>query len=409
MLNQTFSSKSFLRLLHKRDVINYHLGEGVEDYTQKLEVAAASITGDGFQFSMFKNYDLSHGAVISPSCLQDDFALRKLNDNIKRVFNVKTIDRNRIIPQVKVLLAETGEYWLQKLDLKRFFESINRQKVLRIICDDPRLSYESKRILEKLFTCPDVLKGTGLPRGISLSSTLSELYMQKFDTACRMLNQCYFYTRYVDDIILLFHEEPKNVLTDLEEQLPPGLSFNTEKCAFLHRPKKGPVVMSDGLQCVTYLGYEFTYVPAGPKKASDLQVGIASKKIKKIKTRIALSLFDYCKNKNYDLLKNRLRFIASNYRIGQDSGSGNLYAGIHYNHSMIDPTRLADLKSIDGFIRSAVFSKNGSLGKRLSPLLDISQRRELCRFSVFHGHQHKIVRAFEASEFCEIKSIWNHV
>lgn len=409
MLNQTFSSKNFLRLLQKRDVINYDLGEGVEDYTQKLEAIAATITGDSFQFSPFKKYDLSHGSVISPSCLQDDFALRKLNDNIKRVFNVKTIDRNRIIPQVKVLLAETGEYWLQKLDLKRFFESISRQEVLRIICDDPRLSYESKKILEKLFASPDVLKGTGLPRGISLSSTLSELYMQKFDTACRMLDKCYFYTRYVDDIILLFHEDPKNVLDELAAKLPPGLTFNAEKCAFLHRPKRGQVVMSNGAQCVTYLGYEFTYVQAGANKASELQAGIASKKIEKIKTRIALSLFDYCKNQNYELLKNRLRFIASNYRIGQDSGSGNLYAGIHYNHSMIDKARLADLRSIDGFIRSAIFSKKGSLGKRLNPLLDIRQRRELCRFSLFHGHQHKIVRAFEPSEFYDIKSIWNHV
>ncbi|UUZ63234.1 hypothetical protein LP417_26855 [Polaromonas sp. P1-6] len=151
MLNQTFSSKSFMRLLHKRDVINYALGEGVVEYAEKLGAAAVSITRDEFQFSPFKKYDLSHGAVISPSCLQDDFALRKLNDNIKRVFNVKTIDRNRIIPQVKVLLAETGEYWLQKLDLKKFFESINRQEILKIICDDPRLSYESKKLLEKLF------------------------------------------------------------------------------------------------------------------------------------------------------------------------------------------------------------------------------------------------------------------
>ncbi|UUZ63235.1 hypothetical protein LP417_26860 [Polaromonas sp. P1-6] len=169
------------------------------------------------------------------------------------------------------------------------------------------------------------------------------------------------------------------------------------------------MVMSDGLQSVTYLGYEFAFVPMAPNKASDLQVGIASKKIKKIKTRIALSLFDYCKNKDYSLLKSRLRFIASNYRIGQDSGSGNLYAGIHYNHSMIDSSRLADLNSIDSFVRHAIFSKKGSLGKRLSTLLDINQKRELCRFSLLHGHQQKIVRTFEASEFYKIKSIWNHV
>lgn len=409
MLNQNFSSKNFLRLLHKRDIIKYDLGGGITEYAQKLEPIAQTIAEDRFQFSTFKRYTLSHGSVISPSCLQDEMVLRKLNDNIKRVFNVKTIDRNRIIPQIKVLLAETGEFWLQKLDIQKFFESIDRGEILRAVCDDPRLSYESKRLLEKLFATSDVNKEAGLPRGISLSSTLSELYMQKFDGACRALDSCYFYARYVDDIVLLFHEKPKAPLDSLAKQLPAGLVFNLEKCSFLHRPAKGPVLMSNGMQAVTYLGYEFNYVSRNPNKPSELQVGIALKKIKKIKTRIMLALFDFCKSHDYELLKRRLKFIASNYRIGQETNSGNLYAGIHYNHSLIDEARLQDLQLIDGFVRKAVFSKSGSLGKKLHPLLTMEQRRELCGLSLLHGHQKKVVRPFEPTEFYQIKSVWNYV
>lgn len=408
MLNQTFSSKNFLRLLNKRDIYKYELGHSIEDYIFKLDVATSLIEKEDFQFSPFRKYSLSHGDVISPSCLQDDFALRKLNDNIKRVFSIEAIDRNRIIPQVKVLLAEEGEYWLQKLDIKNFFESIDRQTIQKIVCDDPRLSYESKKILEKLFTSPDMIATPGLKRGISLSSTLSELYMRKFDEACRMNDKSYFYTRYVDDIIIMFHEKPNDILNELAKQLPPGLSFNTEKCTFIHRPKAGPVAVSDGKQCITYLGYEFNYVSDGPGKSSKLEVGIASKKIQKIKTRIAMSLFDFCKDKNYALLKNRLKFISSNYQIGENSGSGKLYAGIHYNHSLIDSSRLSDLHGVDDFVRRAIFSKKGALGKRLGPLLTIEQRRELCQLSLFHGHQNKIVRSFDRAEFHEIKKIWNH-
>jgi len=409
MLNQNFSSKNFLRLLNKQDIIKYDLGSDSTRYEQKLDQVARAIAEDKFQFSAFKRYNLSHGSVISPSCLQDALALRKLNDNIKRVFNIKTFDRNRVIPQVKVLLAETGEFWLQKLDIKKFFESVDRGEILKIVCDDPRLSYESKRLMEKLFTSPDVNRERGLPRGISLSSTLSELYMQKFDGACRALDGCYFYARYVDDIILLFHEKPKDPLNNIADLLPPGLIFNMEKCSFLHRPAKGPVMMSDGMQSITYLGYEFGYVSLNVNRASKLQVGIASKKIKKIKTRIMLALFEYCKDHDYDILKMRLKFIASNYRIGQESSAGNLYAGIHYNHSLIDEARLDDLRLIDGFVRSAIFSKNGSLGKKLHPLLSMAQRRELCGLSLFHGHQKKVVRTFEPSEFYKIKSVWNYV
>lgn len=398
-----------MRLLQRRDVIRYDLGETATDYAAKLDEAAASIAGTGFELSPFRRYELSHGVAISPSCLADDFALRKLNDNIKRVFNIKPVDRNRIIPQVKILLGETGEFWLQKLDLKKFFESIDRQEILKIICDDSRLSYESKKILEKVLVCPDVLRGTGLPRGLSLSSTLSEIYMQKFDTTCRMLDNCYFYTRYVDDIIILFHEEPVDIISKLTVDLPPGVSFNEEKSMPLHRPKIGPIVAPMGQNSVTYLGYEFSFISTNQNKPSTLQVGIAPKKIKKIKTRVALSLFDFCKNKNYALLKNRLKFLASNYLISQNNGSGNLYAGIYYNHSMIDEARQLDLVEIDKFIRHSVFAKNGSLGKRLGLLLTTEQKRELCQFSLLHGYQQKIVRTFDPGQFYEIKSIWNHV
>lgn len=409
MLNQTFTSKNFLRLLNKQDIFHYELGDCSENYALKLEAAAASIAKDDFQFSPFKKYNLSHGDVISSSCLQDEFALRKLNDNIKRVFNIRMIDRNRIIPQIKVLLAENGEFWLQKLDIRKFFESIDRQVIRKLICDDPRISYESKRILDKLFISADVIASSGLKRGISLSSTLAELYMRNFDTACRMMDQVYFYARYVDDIVILFHENPVNVFDTLTKMLPPGLSFNNEKCTFLHRPREGHVTVSDGTQSFTYLGYEFFYVANGPNKPSKLEVGIAAKKIQKIKTRIAISLFDFCNNKNFNLLKNRLKFISSNYQIGQDSGNGKLYAGIYFNHSLIDESRLSDLQSIDDFIRRAVFSKKGTLGKRLNPLLTLNQRRQLCQLSLYHGHQKKIVRSFEASEFREVKIIWNHV
>lgn len=352
---------------------------------------------------------MSHGIAYSPSCLTDDFALRKLNDNIKRSFNIKLIDRNRIIPQVKVLLKETGEYWLQKIDLKKFFESIDHKVVVKELCEDARLSYESKRILEKLFSCDQALTWQGVPRGISLSSTLSEYYMQRFDNWCRMLDNCYFYTRYVDDILLLFHEDPQDILAELDKSLPSGVTLNRDKCVSLHRPRQGKVTSSDGANGVTYLGYDFSFQPGPEKKPSELLVGIAQKKIKKIKTRIALSLFEFCKNKDYDLLRNRFKFLASNFKIREDSASGNLYAGVYFNHSLIDSARLKDLYDIDSFLRRSVFSTKGSLGKKLNPLLTIEQKRELCRFSLAHGHQEKIVRPFDSNEFCTIKSVWNHV
>lgn len=407
MLNQHFSSKNFMRLLTRQDIFRYDMGAGGDDYRAKLVDVEESIAKPSYTFSDFRRKKMAHGEVVSPQNITDEFALRKLNDNIKRVFNIKTTDRNSILPQVKVLLAEGGEFWLQKLDITKFFESIPRASALELAYKDHRLSFESKKVLEKLFSTPELSKLPGLPRGISLSSTLSELYMREFDRSCRILTGCYFYTRYVDDIFMLFCEDPGNI----EEQLhlPEGLSFHPGKSLSLYHAHKGPVRSSDGGSSVTYLGYEFNFLCVNKDKATKLQVGIAVKKIKKIKTRIMLALFEYCNTKDFFLLKSRITFLASNYNIGKDSARGKLYAGVHFNHLLIDNERHCDLNEIDDFLRKALCSKRGSLGRRLVPLLSANQRRELLKISLMQGFQQKIVRPFKPEHLLEIKRVWAHV
>ncbi|CAM3275711.1 Reverse transcriptase (RNA-dependent DNA polymerase) [Pseudomonas gessardii] len=407
MLNQHFSSKNFMRLLTRQDIFRYDMGTGTDDYRAKLTTVEETIGKDSYAFSSFKRKKMTHGEVISPACIVDDFALRKLNDNIKRVFSIKTTDRNSILPQIKVLLNEGGEFWLRKYDIAKFFESIPVGKVLDLVRNDYRLSYESKKILNNLFCNPTITKSAGLPRGISLSSTLSELYMREFDAFCRKLPNCYFYTRYVDDIFMLFHEDPGDITPKLI--LPDGLFFQPIKTLELHHQHKGPVKTSDGGSSVTYLGYEFDFKSNSKDKATKLQVGIASKKIKKIKTRIMLALFDYCQTKNYLLLKSRLTFLASNYNIGKDSARGKLYAGVHFNHLLVDKERYGDLTDIDSFLRKAICSAKGSLGRKLSPLLSAPERRELMKISLMQGFQKQIVRAFAPDHLLEIKRIWAHV
>ncbi len=407
MLNQHFSSKNFMRLLTRQDIFRYEMGTGSDDYRAKLTSVEEAIAKDNFTFAEFKRKKMSHGEVISPSNIIDDFALRKLNDNIKRVFSIKTTDRNSILPQIKVLLNEGGEFWLRKYDIAKFFESIPIEKALELVRNNHRLSYESKKILNNLFLNSTITRSPGLPRGISLSSTMSELYMREFDANCRKLDNCYFYTRYVDDIFMLFHEDPGDITSRLA--LPEGLSFQHAKTLELHHQHKGPVKTSDGGSSVTYLGYEFDFTSSNKDKPTKLQVGIASKKIKKIKTRIMLTLFDYCRTKNYVLLKSRLTFLASNYNIGKDSVRGKLYAGVHYNHLLIDKERHNDLMDIDKFLCKSLCSVNGSLGRKLNPLLSAAERRELMKISLMQGFQQQIVRAFAPDHLLEIKRVWSHV
>ena len=407
MLNQHFSTRNFMRLMNTRDVYKYSMGNDREGYAQVLSGVEERLLDPEYAFARFKRHSLPHGDVISPGNIVDDFALRKLNDNVKRVFNVRTADRNRILPQIKILLSEEGEFWIQKLDVSRFFESIPKELAFNLALEDSRLSFESKRCLQKLLNSPSIQVVTGLPRGISLSSTLSELYMKSFDEHCRRLEGCYFYVRYVDDIFMMFYEDPGDLMKVLA--LPEGLSFNIKKCIKMHKRLKGPVVSSDSSSGISYLGYHFDFKSLGKDKPCKLEVGVSEKKIKKIKTRVCRALFEYCRTLNFALLKRRLIFLASNYDVGKDSEKGRLFAGVYFNNHLLDRQRFRDLEGIDKFIQCCVFSRSGSLGRALAGKLNQNQRRELCRISLMHGFQEKVVRKFSPEELLEIKGAWAHV
>lgn len=406
MINQNFSSRSFLRLINKQDFAVYTIGKTKEEVRQSMDRVETTCRMTGYNFQNFQKYRMSHGDVHYPSNLVDELVLRKLDNNIKRILSVSLTDRNRVVPQIKTLLQEEGDFWVQKLDISRFFESVDRELLIKKISDDYRVSFETKQFLKLFFSHPSISGLKGLPRGVALSSTLADIYMHDFDNQCKSLDGCYYYARYVDDIILLFFKEPTHQVSSLK--LPPGLTFNKDKSRLLFHPSKGPAKTKQNENSIVYLGYEFSFISKGQNRPSSLSVGISKKKINRLKSRVTLALFEFCKTQNYRLLKSRLTFLASNYKIKEKQNAGNLYAGIFFNNQLIDDDRLQDLKEIDEFINRAIFSRTGSLGKKLYPLLTNQKRRELCRISLLSGFKNKIVRPFTPNELRIIKSVWPH-
>ena len=134
--------------------------------------------------------------------LCQDLVLRKLFKNIKRIYAVQQADRNTIVKQMKLLLTENVEMRIVRLDVRHFYESIDRQRILAKLIDDARLSYHSLMLLQSLFNDPTIAAGTGLPRGLSISAVLSELYMKYFDLDFKKIEGIYYYARFVDDIIV---------------------------------------------------------------------------------------------------------------------------------------------------------------------------------------------------------------
>jgi hypothetical protein len=163
-----------MRLCKKAEYIDY--GMTVKELSDSLDASYEKIADNSFEFSLkqVSEYYLTND-------LPNKLILRKLNDNLKRLYKDEQANRRIIISQVKTLLSETCPFWVIKTDIKSFYESIDRERLISKFHDDSMLSYQSKFLMKRIFDNPLLVGKSGVPRGLNISATMSELYMRKFD------------------------------------------------------------------------------------------------------------------------------------------------------------------------------------------------------------------------------------
>ncbi|MEI8603374.1 RNA-directed DNA polymerase [Shewanella sp. PP-Sp27a-2] len=133
-----------------------------------------------------------------------------------------------IVKQIISLLKESTLKYIYKLDISDFYETINPSLYCDKIFNDSIISAESSYILKEFLSAVDNSGVIGLPRGIGLSSTLSELAMRDFDKKIRSNSRVYFYTRFVDDILIMATSRLE-LKSDVINYLPKGLNLNWKK------------------------------------------------------------------------------------------------------------------------------------------------------------------------------------
>jgi len=361
MLSHSFSTKDLLKLITYDDYAKYEGIGKTKARTQELMTEVSTkINSEGYQIESIKELSRDGDQIFTTSLIEDDFALRRINDSIKRFYKVKQADRNLIVNQIIVLLQEAIPMSVIKLDLKKFYESIDRNWIIEKLKEDALLSGNAVRILEDFFKLDEFNSFTGLPRGIGISATLSELFMRDFDRKVNRLDSVYFYARYVDDIILFTTEKPRTVIKEIKnnELLRPPLIINDRKTKIFEVDNFGDTPIS--ILSFEYLGYKFVFSDDCTKTGYEfrdkvIKVSIAKKKIKKIKTRIVYSFLDYLKNHNFTLLEDRLKFLSGNYPIKRNPSAGTALYG--YFGVMVPPVSVKQCH----FERSFNNTKNVSI------------------------------------------------
>lgn len=409
MMDQAYTAKALLRLTSRLDPKKFRLGRNRKEYLEKLEEIAEELVDDDFRFSPFTLSTRAGKPVYTPSTCTDEFALRKLKDNISRVYDVRQANRSEIIEQVISLMREIVPFYVIKLDIKSFYESIHRDELVEKISSDLAVSYRSRQHLKLLLGSKQYFSKNGLPRGLGISATLSEIYMKKFDTQVSRFSGVYFYARYVDDIIIFSYLSPDGLIEKARAHLPAGLRFNNEKTRSFEFDKSGKCVSTHHIRNFEYLGYNFKFDKIPSNKKTAVEVNIAASKLQKIKRRIMLSIFGFLADGDFHLLKDRLRFLSSNCRMKSDSDNGRLFSGIYYNYRLIDQTGIADLEALSLFLAKAINARNGSFGARLNSKLTSVQRAELSKSCFKSGFNNKIVCRFSPDRLKHIKKCWAYV
>lgn len=342
-----------------------------------------------------------------------------LVNNIQRNYQTKCNDRKFTIQLLLSHLKDSYNYSVHRLDIKSFYESFDRKNILRKLKSDSTLSTKSLRVLKSLFEELDVIGAKGLPRGLGISSALSELMMYDFDSNIRSLKEVLFYARFVDDIIVISTPAlNRNVMTKKlgESGLPHVLEFHSkgEKVFFSQvekaSNKPGSLISFD------FLGYEFqvnksegTYGKNVEFKRRNVRVSIAPNKIKKIKKRIISSfsaVLSSSKASELDivLLNKRLKFLTKNFLLQSSSSAPNVYSGIYHNYNFID--QYDGLKELDNFYQNLLFGKRSKLSKRIKRSLSFNTRKGLAKHSFMRGFTERQFCRLSYQDFSQIKRVW---
>jgi len=399
MLYQAFSIKGFRRVLSGKEFRMDKAVRNMNDLLPHLEAAANEIADRSIGFDHLQEGERRGKPIYSAPDIKTAIVLKKVNDNLKWVFLVKQADRTKLIQTIAVLLNEDTPYFIIKSDIRQFYESISRKRIFRKVQNNNLLSYESKWLLDKIFTSKPVTGAPGLPRGLAVSATLSEVYLRYFDQAVRCLPGVYYYGRFVDDFIIFCIQEPdktKQRISDLLQRL--SLTLNLDKTEIFHHTENNP---SSPIQ-FDFLGYHFDKSPQKKQPT----ITIATKKLQKIKTRIVRSILSYTKDKNEDLLESRIRFLTSNYHLHTHSASTPLKAGIFFNYPLAKDC-LDDLRLLDRFLRGQIFSRNNITSKKGVPL-SAALKATLSKYSFYRGYTNRIEYNFPDIEIKKIRECWRY-
>lgn len=363
MLKQLFNYVKVLQVITSRDVWRWNILSDYGDVETAAKLVAKELQDNGFNIASPDIKNIKGRKVFIPKNLKDHLAIKLVDHYLRRIYKVRQSDRDRVVRQIITLMKDPAALSFIRIDIKNCYESIVFETVLEKLKQDMILAPKCLIILDSLSRHLKAYNYSGLPRGLSISATLAELYLEKLDKKISANKEIIYMARYVDDIVVVTENSlVSKILSDLKhyvKELLLEINEDNDKLSIYSADQEsGKLEM---------LGYSFT---SSNEKKNKVFVEISEKKINKIKKRILLCLFDFRKEKNFKLLKERIYYLSS-LKIIKKTENGNILSGNAFNYKYADDFK--GLKSVDGFYLSMLTKQHFQLSSvQVSQLKKIS-------------------------------------
>jgi hypothetical protein len=318
------------------------------------------------------------------------FVTRHLNNILKNTYDIKQSHRDLIVSRLRSICLDASPKYIVKADVKEFYESIDHKALIKKLHSSTRLSVLPKRILTQLLRSYASFSGDnkGLPRGVGLSAYLSEVYMNELDGELSENLDLTFYSRYVDDLILVYSP---NLVKDKDQYLNSvNRRVNRNKLSLNEKTKVIDLTSDKSIE-FEYLGYRFIF------KGKNVVIRLSGKRVDKYKKRIDQAFHQYFKNFRFNpkktsrLLIDKVRFLTGNTRLL--NAKSKAFTGVYFNNMHINDD--IDLKEIDVYFKS-----------KLLTVTDLRLLRRLNNFSFVEGFDKKIFRSFTTADLKDITKGW---
>lgn len=231
-----------------------------QNLNEELEIIERKVKGGTYKFTRFRQVLFLKGPnkeprIISIPTVRDKLVTSVLNEFFLNIYGEECLSP---LPQIVIANIQKEIPFYEsfiKIDISKFYSSINHRKLLRIIGRKIRKK-EIKSLIQKAISTEtislpikekkdiDKIK-QGVPEGLPISNALANIYLSDIDKKYRDDSRVKYY-RYVDDILILTDYEN---LTDIKETIYSdlkklNLNVNKEKLA------------SDSTTCpFSFLGY----------------------------------------------------------------------------------------------------------------------------------------------------------